>query len=117
MTFDDGILTIYSVTNLEENGEMPEKGLTKIGESFFHEETLGISRFYEALRSEQLIERVVDIHDDTIISINDICTIDTDPDDANQYVVRMVQRAFDEEGLKILRISLERNGDDYEIIN
>lgn len=116
MTFDDGILTIYSVTNRNYNGEMPEKGLMKKAESFFYEETLGISRFYEALKAEQLIERVVVIHDDTIISINDICTIDTDPDDANQYIVRMVQRALDEEGLKILRISLERNGDDYEII-
>ena len=116
MTFDDGILTMYEVTNIEENGEMPEKGLVKKAESFFREETLGITRFYEALRSEQQIERVVVIHDDTIVSINDICTIDTDPEDANQYAVRMVQKATDEEGLKILRISLERNGDNYEII-
>lgn len=116
MTFDDGILTIFEVTNLNKNGEIPRKGLSKKAESFFHEETLGVSRFYEALRSEQLIERVVDIHDDTFISINDICTIDTDPKGKNQYIVRMVQRAFDEEGLKILRISLERNGDEYEII-
>ena len=42
MTFDDGILTIYAVSNLEENGDMPEKGLTKKGESFFHEDTLGL---------------------------------------------------------------------------
>lgn len=116
MTFDDGIITIYTVTNGAENGDLPEKNLTKNCEFYFHEETLGISRYYEALKSNQLIERVVDVPDEGVVSINDIATIDTDPIDSNQYIIRMVQRTLDEEGLKILRLSLERNGEEYEII-
>lgn len=115
MTFDDGILKIYSVTNGAENGDLPEEVLTFKNEFYFHEETVGISRYYEALKSNQLIERVVDIPDEGVVSINDIATIDTDPDGDNQYIIRMVQRSLDEEGLKILRISLERNGEEYEI--
>lgn len=111
MTFDDGIVKIYNVTNDAQPGEMPVKGLTLAESFYFHEESLGITRYYEALKAGQLIERVISIPWPAVININQIAIFE----DNMQYQVRMVQQDTDDFGLKILRLSLERNGEEYEI--
>lgn len=111
MTFDDGIVTIYKVKNKSDPGDMPERLLVSPEIFYFHEESLGITRYYEALKAGQLIERVISVPEPADITINQIAVFE---DDA-QYQVRMVQRAADEFNLKIIRLSLERNGENYEI--
>lgn len=111
MTFDDGIVKIYNVENDAQPGEMPVKGLA-LEESFhFFEESLGITRYYEALKAGQLIERVISIPWPASVNTNQVAIFE----DGAQYQVRMVQQGADDFGLKILRLSLERNGEDYEI--
>lgn len=112
MTFDDGIVKIYNVQNEAEPGDMPVKGLVSPGIFYFHEESLGITRYYEALKAGQLIERVISIPWPAEITINQIAVFE----DGGQFQIRMVQQAHDENGIKTIRLSLERNGEEYEVI-
>lgn len=111
MTFDDGIVKIYSVTNGSEPGEVPAKVLASPVLFYFHEESLGITRYFEAIKAGQLIERVISVPWPADININQIAVFE----DGSQFKIRMVQQEKDEEGLKIVKLSLERNGEEYEI--
>lgn len=112
MTFDDGIVNIYNVINAAQAGDMPRKALRNPHGFFYHDETVGVTRYYEAVKAGQTIERVIAIPWPATITTNEIAVLE----DNSQYQIRMVQLATDENGLKIYRLSLERNGEDYEII-
>ena len=111
MTFDSGITKIYSVENTSEPGELPVNGL-RFKEAFYYSnQSLGITRFYEAIKANQLIERVIAIYR-ADLNINEIAVFE----DGSQYVIKMIQPDTDEFGIDILKLSLEMNGDNYEII-
>lgn len=111
-TFDDGLIRIYDVKNLSEPGEISRKGLVYFESFSFGEETLGITRFYEAMRADQKIERVVRIYRDDRINTNQVAVMEDD----TQYQIQMVQSAKDDDGIDIKKLSLERISDPYEII-
>lgn len=111
MTYDDGIVAIYDVVNMAQAGDVPVRKLSLAGRLYFTEETVGVTRYYEAIKAEQLIEKVIGVQPEMAININQIAILE----DGNQYAIRMVQRADDDNGLKYLRLSLERNGEEYEI--
>lgn len=111
MTFDDGVVAICDVSNTAAPGEMPIKKLNAVQELSYEEETVGITRYYEAIKTDQLIEMVIVVPREIEISINQMAVLET----GEQYEIRMVQAATDENGLKILRLSLERNGESYEV--
>ena len=111
MTFDDGVVVICNISNAAAPGEMPVKKLSAVQELSFAEETVGITRYYEAIKTDQIIEMVIAVPREIEISINQMAVLET----GEQYEIRMVQAATDENGLKILRLSLERNGEDYEV--
>lgn len=111
MTFDDGIVMICNVENAGESGERPIKRLYPIQELYYAEDTLGITRYYEAIKAEQLIEAVISVPDEIVININQMAVLE----DKSQFQIRMVQKEVDEFGNKILKLSLERNGEEYEI--
>lgn len=113
MTFDDGVVTICEVVNDAEPGEIPVKRLKRLQELSFHEESVGITRYYEAIRANQLIEKLIAVPHEFDASVNQMAVLE----DGSQYQIRMVQTGTDESLLKILRLSLERNGEEYEIGN
>mgnify|MGYP001623233990 CR=1 FL=1 len=108
MTFDDGLVEICTVVNLNNPGDIPKKGLRRGEEFYFHEESVGITRYYEAIRANQMIERVIAVYR-APINVNQIAVFE----DGSQYIIRMVQQTVDENGIKISRLSLERNGEEY----
>lgn len=110
MTFDDGIVKIYDVINSAEPGELPVDKLQNPIPYHFHEETVGVTRYYEAIKANQLIERVITTYL-AQINTNQVAVFE----DGSQYLIRMVQLSADENGIKITRLSLERNGENYEI--
>lgn len=110
MTFDDGIVTIYDVANAAAPGDLPVDKLQNPMQYHFSEETLGVTRYYEAIKANQLIERVIAIYPGPV-TINQVAVFE----DGSQYTIQMVQRELDDFGLKILKLSLERNGQNYEI--
>lgn len=113
MTFDDGIVFFYKVTNVAENGKKPVKGLESYARHHFGFRNLGIIRYYTALQAHQQIESVIDIPGWELIPVESIAILDS----GLQYTVQLAQPTTDENGLKITRISLERNGESYVIVS
>lgn len=113
MTFDDGLVTICDVTNAQEPGEQPVKKLTPIQQLHYAEETVGVNRYYSAIEADQLIESVIDVPAEIMIDTNQYAVLE----DGSQFMIRMVQKDRDDNGLKILKLSLERNGESYEVIS
>lgn len=110
MTFDDGILKIYNVTNAAAPGDLPCKSLTEKGRYYYCYETLGVTRFYQAMQANQQITAVVAVPGWINARVTDICELD----DGALYKVDMVQTARDDNNLKITRLSLERVSQKYE---
>lgn len=111
MTFDEGILNIYSMGNIADKGEKPRYMLSLKSQHYYGYDTLGINRYYTALQANQQIEAVVNIPEWHDININDICTLEN----GFQYQIRMIQPGFDDNNLKFTKLSLERLGENYDI--
>lgn len=111
MTFDDGILTIYTVVNRAALGDKPVYGLIEKMRSYFSYQTLGINRYYTALQADQQISAVVAVPAWDDIRVTDVCELE----DGTQYTIMMVQAEKDEMGLRIMRLSLERVKQNYEL--
>lgn len=103
ITFDDGIFKIYKADNLAPPGDKPLMGLKYKSEEYYGLSTVGIQRFYTALQNNQKIDVVANVHLNNCILVNDVVVDEC----GNQFIVRMVQLSEDE-GLRYLKLSLER---------
>ncbi|GFI71515.1 hypothetical protein IMSAG250_00720 [Clostridiales bacterium] len=110
ITYDDGIAKVYSTQNIALPGEMPESKLVFKTRFCFSYYELGITRFYYAMKNGQNISAVIESYFDTSVAVNDVVVLE----DGAQYIVRMVQPTINENGLRIMRISLERIEQNYE---
>lgn len=109
MTFDDGILTVYKTKNVAAPGEKPVVGLVEKSKHYFGFGDIGISRYYTALQAGQQISAVVNIPDWHDIEATDICILE----DKKQYRIAMAQPTTDENGLRIMKLSMERTEEVY----
>lgn len=122
MTFDDGIVGIYELTQEKIPGKMPKDGLSLKDKFYFGYDNLGINRYYTALQANQQIEAVINIPGWNPIKANRHIAIIADEDgvigsDSDQYRIVMVQPTTDEFGLRITKLSLERIGDKYAVMS
>ena len=113
MTYNDGILTVYSVENIAEPGLKPEPKLTEKARYYYGYATLGITRYYTALEANQEVSAVVCIPDWNDVKNTDVVIMDEQPEIT--YRVVFVQPETDENGLRIMRLTLERISETYEI--
>lgn len=122
MTFDDGIVGVYELTQDKIPGKMPVEGLDLKELFYFGYETLGINRYYTAMQAKQQIESVISIPGWNAIKANRHIAIIADEDgvisaDCDQFRIVMAQPTTDEDGLRITRLSLERIGDKYALFS
>ena len=120
MTFDDGIVGVYELTQRKVPGKMPVEGLDLKEKFYFGHETLGIQRYYTALQAKQEIDSVISVPGWNMIKANRHIAIIADADgvidgSCDQYRIVMVQLTTDEDNLRITRLSLERIGDNYAV--
>lgn len=108
-TFDEGILTIYSVTNSAQPGDKPVYSLTQKAQYYYGYSALGITRYYTALEANQQIEDVVNVPEWVDVTTDDICQLEN----GVYYRIRLVQKELDKDNLKITKLSLERTGELY----
>lgn len=113
MTFDDGILTVYDVRNKAAPGDKPALDLQAKDRYYYGYATLGITRYYTALEANQQISAVVCIPGWNDIKNTDVVIMDEQPE--IQYQVNLVQPATDDQGLRIMRLTLERISQKYEV--
>lgn len=112
MTYDDGKLKIYKVTNTADPGAMPVEGLVLKQEYYYHTEQIGVNRFYAALEANQEVQAVVDVPDWNDIKTTDLALLETETEPLK---ISMVQTALDENGLKMTRLTLTKVEMDYEL--
>lgn len=114
MTFDDGIVKIYEITQQTAAGTMPIKGLTYKESFYFGYDVLGINRYYTALQANQQIEAVINIPGwNEINPAVHIAVLEN----GNQYRVRMAQPTTDEDGIRITKLTLERMHEKYVVLS
>lgn len=113
MTFDDGILTVYNVKNIAQPGDRPVQGLEKKGQYYFGYARIGVTRYYNAMQASQEVSAVVNIPGWNDVKNTDVVVVSETPD--LQYQVGFVQPEFDENGLRIMKLTLGRIGQKYEV--
>ena len=111
MTFDDGIMKFYSVENIAAAGNKPKTVLKYKTTEKYTVTELGVTRFYYALQNNQQIDSVICTYQNRNIRVNDIAVDEF----KNQFLIRMIQES-NEDGLKFLKISLERLAQNYEVL-
>lgn len=110
-TFNDGIVEIYSVGNISEQGNMPKDGLTlKVGPLRYEERTVGMGRFWTAAQAQVKIEQMLRVPRVNSISSQDIAI----PKDGHQYKIVQIQYPPGVEPPS-MDLSLERLEEAYEI--
>ena len=111
MTFDDGILRLYQTVNTAPPGKKPVDGLRIKDEYHYGYDNLGISRYFTAMDHNRLIESVINIPDWPPVDTDDIVILENQL----QYHIVMTQPTYDEDGLKITKLSLERISENFVI--
>lgn len=113
MTFDDGKLRLYQTVNIAPPGKKPVDGLKIKNEYYYGYDNVGINRYFTALSHNRLIESVINIPEWPPVDVSDIVILENQL----QYHIVMIQPTYDDDGLKITRLSLERISENYVIEN
>ena len=77
-TFNDGVVTIYTVLDGAASGYLPEPVLTELVKLCYQERKLGIKRYYSAKQNMIHAERVIRVPRSPAYSINNQCVAETE---------------------------------------
>ena len=89
--YNDGVVTVYAVTDAARPGYQPKPALTKKAVLRYEEQRLGIQRFYSGKQSQAEIERVIRTPRLDCVSSQDVAVTE----DGRQYRIDMVQSVPD----------------------
>ena len=90
-SYNDGVLTVYDVSDTAAAGRMPKKTLTEKITLRYAEQRLGISRYYSAKQNQTEVERVVRVPRTSAITNRDMVKTE----DETYYGIEMVQSVDD----------------------
>jgi len=110
-TFNDGVLTIYSVSNDAEPGDMAKDKLTlKVEKLRYDERIVGMSRYWIALQAQKKIDFLVRTPRIDSVNTQDIVV----PISGHHYLIKQIQ--YPKEVFpKSMDLSLERLEEPYEL--
>ena len=110
MMLADGTLRLYTLENTAEAGEMPVYKLVEKCDKdfFFADRVVGYNRQYAALGADQYISKLVRLWD-VPVEAGEYAIIDD-----VQYRIDMVQRLKDEDGLKVVDLTLAKLEERYD---
>ena len=113
MMLADGTLRIYSLENTAEPGEMPREMLVETipEDLYYSDRVIGVTRLYAAKGANQQISKLVRIWD-VPVEIGNYAVLDRQ----DQYRIDVIQPAKDDEGLKVVDLTLVREEDYYEVL-
>ena len=110
-TFDDGIVSIYNlVDDSEGDGGKPSPSLILYAQFYFEDRIFGMGRQYAAKGVNEQIDRMVRCWLDRNVKIRQYAVIDDD-----QYIITNVEPKTNEDGLKVMDLTLQRMDDQYDI--
>jgi hypothetical protein len=86
-TFNDGVVKIYRVANIADDGDKPVEVLMLRHTMRYAERTVGIQRHYAALQANSIIKHLLRVPLRRDVSAQDVAI----PNDGNQYRISLVQ--------------------------
>lgn len=86
-TFNDGLVTVYRLTDEAKPGYMPKPKPVKVALLRYEERRLGLTRYYSAKQNNVQVERVVRVPKGAPIAAQDIAVTE----DGQEYAVGLVQ--------------------------
>lgn len=89
--FDDGMVTVYAVTDDAAPGMRPVEKLTAKVKLRYQEQRLGLQRYYAGQQNQVQIERVIRVPRAPGISSQDVAITE----DGRQYRIDLVQSTLD----------------------
>lgn len=110
MKHDDGIITIYELTDSTTNGLMPYLLKTKHSDHFFEYRTVGYGRYFRASGVNMQVDLICRIWEDRTITNDMVAKIGGD-----YYRIIQIQHLFDDDNLRVTDLSLERISDLEEV--
>ena len=90
-SYRDGVVRIYTVTDVGQPGYQPKPALTLAETMFYEERRVGLQRYYSGKQTQVQVERV--IRTQTRPSVNPQCIAVTE--DGTQYGIELVQQLQD----------------------
>ena len=113
MMLADGTLRIYSLENTAEPGEMPREMLVETipEDLYYSDRVIGVTRLYAAKGANQQISKLVRIWD-VPVEIGNYAVLDGQ----DQYRIDAIQSAKDDEGLKVVDLTLVREENHYDVL-
>ena len=113
MMLADGTLRIYSLRNTAAPGEMPREMLVETipEDLYYSDRVIGVTRLYAAKGANQQISKLVRIWD-VPVEIGNYAVLDGQ----DQYRIDVIQPAKDDEGLKVVDLTLVREENHYDVL-
>ena len=113
MMLADGTLRIYALENTAVPGEMPREMLVETipEDLYYSDRVIGVTRLYAAKGANQQISKLVRIWD-VPVEIGNYAVLDGQ----DQYRIDVIQPAKDDEGLKVVDLTLVREENHYEVL-
>lgn len=110
--FNDGLVTVYTVTNDSKPGYKPVEGLSAKISLRYAEQRLGIQRYYSGLQNQIQVERVLRVPRHGDVNSQDVAITE----DGRQYRIDLIQQA---DGVypPALDLTLVRIDQEYEVLS
>ena len=86
-SYNDGVVTVYSVTDSARPGYQPVEQLTEKIKLRYEEQRLGIQRYYNAMQNQIQVERVIRVPRAEQITSQDVA----ETEDGRRYRIALVQ--------------------------
>lgn len=109
-SYNDGVVSVYTVSDVSQPGEMPVEALTLKEALRYEERTVGLTRFYAALQNNVNIKYVLRCPRIRSVSTQDVAV----PVDGKQYKIVQVQYPQDVEPPS-MDLTLEELSPAYDI--
>lgn len=90
-SYNDGVVTIYSVTDKAEPGNKPVMELTRCVTLHYEERRLGVTRYYAAAQAMSQVERVIRVPRNFSVSAQMMAITE----DGKKYRIDLVQSTDD----------------------
>lgn len=109
-SYNDGLVTVYSITDVSKPGYKPSIALLKKIELRYEEQRLGIQRYYQGMQNQVQIDRVIRTQMAGDINSQDVAITE----DGKQYRINLVQVVSNSYPLSV-DITLQRIDQKYEV--
>lgn len=107
---NDGLLTVYAVSNVADPGKQPVEGLKEKIKLAYHERTVGMSRHYAAKQAQTRISMLVRTHERREVTEDDVVKLR----DGEQYDIEQIQYIEDSKP-PMMDLTLRRRALPYAI--